>query len=128
MINQAIIQKEEYKESKLQIIPYIENFQTKISAFIANNNPIESRQNSLDNTTQNLKEKIISNSLNILRKTQQQWQTSNNRISIGNHPPLEEIKLTHLQLPIIASPFEIGVSENECQNNMNLKQIKYIQQ
>ena len=100
--NTLQLQKEEYKESKLQIIPYEENFLTKI---------INKKQEEI----------IISNSLNMLHKTQQQWQTSNNKIILGNHPPLEEIKLTHFQLLMTTSPFKIGVTESKCKNNMNIK-------
>ena len=62
------------------------------------------------------------------QKIKQQWQISNNKIILENYPHLEEIKLTHIQLSIIASPFKIRVLESECQNNMNIKQIKNIQQ
>ena len=53
-------------------------------------------------------------------------ETLTNKIITGNHPPVEEIKLTHLDSSIITSPFKKGVLEIEYQNNINLKQIKNI--
>ena len=55
----------------------------------------------------------LTHSLNILQKIKQQWQTLTNKIIIGNHPPLKEIKFTQLDSATIVSPFKKGVSEIE---------------
>ena len=39
----------------------------------------------------------------------------------------KEINTTHLDSPIIASTYEVGIIERICQNNKGFKQIKNIQ-